>query len=51
MNELFLWDRMKIEYVKQNGNQLSGELVSLVFNRLMEQASKERATTNTTESL
>ena len=48
---LFLWDRMKIEYAKQSANQLSGELVSLVFNRVMEQASKERVTTDTTENL
>ena len=45
---LFLWDQMKIEYAKQNANQLSGELVSLVFSRVMEQASKERATMDTT---
>ena len=48
---LFLWDRMKIEYAKQSANQLSGELVSFVFNRVMEQASKERVTTDTTENL
>ena len=42
---------MKIEYAKQNANQLSGELVSLVFTRVMEQASKERTTTDTMESL
>ena len=48
---LSLWDRMKIGYTKQNANQLSGELVSLVFNRAMEQTSKERAPTDTTESL
>ena len=40
---------MKIEYAKQNANQLSGELVSLVFTRV--QATKERATVDTTESL
>ena len=51
MDEPFFSDRMKIEYAKQNANQLSGELVSLVFTRVMEQASKERATTDTTESL
>ena len=39
------WDRMKIEYAKQN-DQLSGELVSLMFTRVMEQASEERATRN-----
>ena len=32
---------MKIEYAKQNANQLSGELVSFVFTRVMEQATKE----------
>ena len=42
---------MKIEYAKQNANQLSGELVSLVFTRVMEQVTKERATVDTTESL
>ena len=39
------------EYAKQNANQLSDELVSLVSTRVMEQASKERATTDTMESL
>ena len=29
---------MKIEHAKPNANQLSGELVSLVFTRVMEQA-------------
>ena len=42
---------MKIEYAKQNANQLSGELVSLVFTRVMEQATKERATVDTTDSI
>ena len=42
---------MKIEYAKQNANQLSGKFVSLVFTREIEQASNERATTDTTESL
>ena len=51
IDDLFLSDRMKIEYAKQNANQLSGELVSLVFTRVMEQASKERTTTDTMESL
>ena len=32
---------MKIEYVKENANQLSGELASLVLTRVMEQANKE----------
>ena len=42
---------MKIEYAKLNTYQLSDELVSLVFTRVMEQASKERATMDATESL
>ena len=42
---------MKLEYAKQNANQLSGELLILVFTRVMEQARKERATTDMTESL
>ena len=48
---MFLWVRMKIEYAKQNANQLSGKLVSLVFNRVMEQGNKQRATMDITESL
>ena len=38
---------MKNEYAKQNANQLSGELNRLVFTRVIEQASKDRAATNT----
>ena len=40
-----------VPYAKQNANQLSVELASLVFTRVMEQANKERATTDTMESL
>ena len=34
MDKSVLWDRMKIEYEKQNASQLPGELVSSVFTRL-----------------
>ena len=51
IDEPLLSNQIKIEYAKQNANQLSGELVSLAFIRVMEQASKEGASTDTTESL
>ena len=41
----------QVEYAKQNSNQLSGELVSLAFSRVMEQASNGGETMDTTESL
>ena len=41
IENVFLWDRLKIKYAKQNANQVSGKLVSLVFTRAMEETSRE----------
>ena len=49
---LFLWDQMKIGYARQNANQLTVWRVGqLGVHQSNGQASKERATTDTMESL